>query len=120
MSCLHQVRRTLFLLSVLALPAAAAPTVVTAVNQSTTTACAEEDNVSVALSGPRIAAFSVEALQPVYLDRIERDTTAPDFSGCNFDGGTHPTDPAFDFEPGRVVLHDGPRWRASGGRSASP
>lgn len=95
-------------------PAIAAPALATVVNQSTATACAEEDNVSVALSGSRIAGFRVEALQPAYLDRIERDTTAPDFSGCNFDGGTHPTDPAFDFEPGRVVLHDGPRWRIVG------
>jgi hypothetical protein len=114
MPWLDRVRRTLLLSLSLGLPASAAPMLATVVNQSTTTACAEEDNVSVAMSGPRIAAFRVEALQPAYLARIERDTTAPDFSGCNFDGGTHPTDPAFDFKPGRVVLHDGPRWRIVG------
>lgn len=93
-----------------ALDVAAAPASVTLENRSRTTACAEEDNVSMALSGRGIARFRVEALQPPYLAMIATDTTAPDFSNCNFDGGVHPTDPSHDFTPRRVVLHDDRRW----------
>ncbi|MDM0013006.1 hypothetical protein QTH87_11240 [Variovorax sp. J22P168] len=93
-----------------ALDVAAAPASVTLDNQSRTTACAEEDNVSMALSGRGIARFRVEALQPPYLAAVAADTTAPDFSNCNFDGGAHPTDPSHAFVPRRVVLHDDRRW----------
>jgi len=56
----------------------------------------------------------IEALQPAYLDSIGNDTTAPDFSNCNFDGGAHPTDPAHKFKPRRVVLLDDAQWRIVG------
>lgn len=92
----------------------AAPVSVTVGNHSRTTACAEEDNVSLHLQAPGITRLRVEALPPPYLDAIDRDVTAPDFSGCNFDGSAHPTDPAHRFREGRVVLHDGPRWRIVG------
>lgn len=94
--------------------ASAAPATATVENQTRPTACAEEDNVSLVLSGKDIARFSVEALQPAYLGSILKDQTAPDFSNCNFDGGAHPTDPSFPFTPRRVVLHDGPQWTIIG------
>jgi len=97
-----------------ALPAAAAPGTVTVENRTTPTRCAEEDNVSFVLSGQGIRRFRVEALQPDYIERIDKDITAPDFSNCNFDGGEHPTDPAHRFTPRRKVLHDGPRWQIVG------
>ena len=108
--------RTLFLLflSIAMAQAVAAPASVTVSSHSRTTACAEEDNVSLHLQAPGITRLRVEALPPVYLDRIERDATAPDFSGCHFDGGTHPTDPAYRFRERRVVLHDSLRWRIVG------
>ena len=92
----------------------AAPASVTVSNHSRPTACAEEDNVSLHLQAPRITRLRVEALPPPYLDGVDRDISTPDFSGCNFDGGTHPTDPAYRFRARRVVLHDGPRWRIVG------
>ncbi len=94
--------------------ALAAPAQATIENQTRPTACAEEDNVSLSLSGPGIARFRVEALQPAYLDTITKDVTAPDFSGCNFDGSAHPTDPRHRFKPRRKVLHDGQRWQIVG------
>lgn len=109
--------RTFFLSTVLTVAlsqAVAAPASVTVSNHSRPTACAEEDNVSLQLQAPGITRLRVEALPPPYLDRVERDVTAPDFSGCNFDGSTHPTDPAYRFRERRVVLHDGPRWRIVG------
>lgn len=90
--------------------AAAAPASVTVENLTRPTACAEEDNVSMVLHGAGIARFRVEALQPPYLDSIQADSTAPDFSNCNFEGGAHPTDPSYTFKPRRVVFHDGRDW----------
>lgn len=95
-------------------PASAAPLPATLENQTRPTTCAEEDNVSLVLRGEAIRRFRVEALQPDYIDRIDQDATAPDFSGCNFDGSTHPTDPVHRFAPRQRVLHDGPRWRIVG------
>jgi hypothetical protein len=108
--------RTLFLLilAVVMSQGIAAPASVAVSNHSRATACAEEDNVSLHLQAPRIARLRVEALPPPYLDGVDRDITTPDFSGCNFDGSAHPTDPAYRFREGRVVLHDGPRWRIVG------
>ncbi|VTU30625.1 hypothetical protein H4CHR_02644 [Variovorax sp. PBS-H4] len=94
--------------------ASAAPARATVSNDTHATACAEEDNVSLNLDGAGIRRFRVEALPPAYLATIEQDRTAPDFSGCNFDGSAHPTDPRFSFKERRVVLHDGPRWQIVG------
>jgi hypothetical protein len=92
----------------------AAPAQATVSNDTHATACAEEDNVSLNLDGAGIRRFRVEALPPAYLASIEQDRTAPDFSGCNFDGSTHPTDPRYTFKERRAVLHDGPRWQIVG------
>jgi len=94
--------------------ASAAPVAATLENATKPTACAEEDNVSLVLRGEGIRRMRIEALQPPYLESIGNDTTAPDFSGCNFDGGTHPTDPAHKFKPRRVVLLDDSQWRIVG------
>ncbi|SIP94854.1 hypothetical protein [Pseudacidovorax sp. RU35E] len=91
----------------------AAPATVTVENQTKVTRCAEEDNVSLLLRGG-VRRFVVEALQPAYIERIAQDTTAPDFSGCNFDGGDHPTDPKHRFEPRTVTLHEDADWRIVG------
>ncbi len=95
-------------------PALAAPVAATVENGTTATACAEEDNVSLVLRGDGIRRMRIEALQPAYLGGIEKDITAPDFSGCNFDGGAHPTDPAYKFKERRVVLHEDAQWRIVG------
>lgn len=103
-----------FLAALLAAAATAAPVAATVENATTATACAEEDNVSLTLRGEGIRRMRIEALQPDYLDKIGNDVTAPDFSGCNFDGGAHPTDPAHKFKPRRVVLLDDAQWRIVG------
>jgi len=105
---------TLIALLLAAGHAAAAPVAATIENGTTTTACAEEDNVSLTLRGDGIRHMRIEALQPDYLDKIGNDVTAPDFSGCNFDGGAHPTDPAHRFKKRTVVLLDNAEWRIVG------
>lgn len=92
----------------------AAPLTVTIDDRSTSTACAEEDNVSIALTGRGITRFTIEALQPAYLAAVSSDVTAPDFTGCTFDGSEHPSDPRHRFTPRTRVLHEGPQWRIVG------
>ncbi|TSD60845.1 hypothetical protein FFI97_011500 [Variovorax sp. KBS0712] len=94
--------------------ASAVPVAATVENATTSTACAEEDNVSMVLRGDGIRKMRIEALQPSYLGTIGNDVTAPDFSGCNFDGGAHPTDPAHRFKKRTVVLLDNAQWRIVG------
>ncbi len=101
-------------LAMSALPGAhAASATATVENQTKPTRCAEEDNVSLLLRGS-VKRFVVEALQPAYIERIAQDITAPDFSGCNFDGSDHPTDPKHRFEPRTVTLHEDAEWRIVG------
>lgn len=83
-------------------------------NLSTPTACAEEDNVSIALTGAGVRRLRVEALQPPYIAEVAQESSAPDFSGCNFDGSKHPTDPQHPFEPRVRVLHEDRDWRIVG------
>lgn len=94
--------------------AIAAPVAATVENGTTTTACAEEDNVSLVLRGDGIRRLRIEALQPAYLDSLGNDVTAPDFSGCNFDGGAHPTDPAYRFGKRTVCC-----WTTPSGASSA-
>jgi len=110
----RMVSRTVVASFVFSFSAVAAPTFATVSNQTSLTQCAEEDNVSLTLRGVSIHRFRVEALQPPYLSAVGNDLTAPDFSGCNFDGGVHPTDPAHRFTPRTIVLHQSARWKVVG------
>lgn len=95
-------------------PAAAFANDVDIENRTTPTRCAEEDNVTFALSGRSVARFQVEASPPRYLASIRNDVTAPDFSGCHFDGSEHPTDPRFHFTPRTRVLLKTAKWKIVG------
>lgn len=96
-----------------------APSAAEVVNASRPTACAEEDNVYVTLHGKGLRSLRIEARQPRYIGALTRDSSAPDFSGCNFDGSSHPTDPRFTFTPKRVVLWEDAKWRLVGLTQAS-
>ncbi|NLH79844.1 MAG: hypothetical protein GX458_03240 [Phyllobacteriaceae bacterium] len=91
--------------------ARAEPITVDVHNKSYVTKCAEEDNVYYTLASPKVAAFTIEAKTPAYVDTIVRDRQAPDFSGCSFghsggaDGVSHYTPPtATLWEDGEYVL----------------
>ena len=77
---------------------------VTVINATYPTGCAEEDNVYVKLVGNAIQTFRIEALHPAYIDSLGSDRSAPDFSGCSFDGSANAQDPVFTFTPWRRVL----------------
>lgn len=77
---------------------------ITAINASYPTRCAEEDNVYLKLVGSSIRKFRIEALHPAYIGSLTSDSSAPDFSGCSFDGSGNEEDPVYMFKPKRVIL----------------
>jgi hypothetical protein len=82
-------------------PCFAAPVAVEFVNASRATRCAEEDNVYVKVQAADIASFRIKAEHPPYIAAIRKDSTAPDFTACDFSG-----DPSFPFKPRKVVLYE--------------
>lgn len=86
-------------------PANAARLAVLTENRSSPSACAEKDNVRIALSHSSVRSFHIEVAHPVYVM-----TTAavpgrfePDWTACDWVG-----DPEYEStqEPGRFVLYD--------------
>ena len=56
---------------------------VTVQNLSERQLCAEKDNVSLAFSNPAVTQFRIEAAHPVYIDMLQRDNFAPDWTACD-------------------------------------
>lgn len=51
-------------------------------NKSEEQLCAEKDNVSLMFMNPAVRYFRVEAAHPLYVDMINKDSTAPDWTAC--------------------------------------
>lgn len=66
-------------------------------NQSTSTLCAEDDNINIPFSGD-VTSFVIEATHPTY--EVGTDNCAPDFSNCP------PPEPGYPFTPGVYELFD--------------
>jgi hypothetical protein len=85
-----------------AAPAMAKPVTVTVQDKGVKTLCAEEDNVDVALSAPRVRAFQVTARQPTYGAALTENNYKADFRNCSFNGAND-----FKFKPREpVVLYE--------------
>jgi hypothetical protein len=106
--------RNLFLAAVFALiaiPAFAAPVMVTVRDKGVKTTCAEEDNVYATLTGP-VQSFEVSARHPAYGKALKEDSYKADFSGCApkaFDGQKD-----YPFTPRTVVLYEDDKVRIDG------
>src|SRR5438876_11469850 len=87
-------------LALIAIPALAAPAVVTVKDQGVKADCAEEDNVYATLSSPGLRAFEVEARHPVYGAQLKRDSYKADFNNCSAQPQTD-----FPFAPRQVTLY---------------
>ena len=94
--------------------ARAEPATVRVHDVSQPTRCAEDDNVSIALSGGEVGAFSLVAEHPRYLTAGMPDQTAPDFTDCDMSG-----DPKFRYEKFSGVLWDDGRVKVVGYRFES-
>jgi hypothetical protein len=97
------------LVLILAGPAAAKDVAVEVTNASVPSACAENDNVTIAFASDSVRRFTVEARHPRYLTTLKQDRTVPDFNQCDM---SH--DPVYRFTPRSVTLYSGPRWRLVG------
>jgi len=88
------------LIGLAALPALAAPALVTVKDKGVNTLCAEEDNVYAVLLAPGLKSFEVESRHPAYAASLKRDTWKPNFKNCTFQ-------PQHDFKmaPRKVVLY---------------
>ncbi|MDX2101444.1 MAG: hypothetical protein SF002_02770 [Alphaproteobacteria bacterium] len=74
---------------------------VTVQNSSEPVLCAEKDNVTLTVASPEIGSFSLEALHPAYIDTLQRDRFAPDWTACDMAG-----DPVHPAEPRRITLYE--------------
>jgi len=79
------------------------PIPVEVVNGSEPVLCAEKDNVSVALSSPRVRSFRIEAAHPVYIATLQRDSFEPDWTNCDMSGDPVYTAPR---PPRRVTIYE--------------
>jgi hypothetical protein len=59
-------------------------------NRSEPVLCAEKDNVTIALTSPRVRGFKIEAAHPAYINGLIKDNWEADWTACNMAG-----DPAF-------------------------
>ena len=59
-------------------------------NTSEPQLCAEKDNVTLAFKNPAVTQFRIEAAHPAYIDTLQRDNFAADWTACEFkaDPGT--------------------------------
>lgn len=92
----------------------AEPATVRVSDLSQPTRCAEDDNVSIELSGGDVRAFTIVAEHPRYMTPGMPDLTAPDFTDCDMSG-----DPKFQFEKFDGVLWDDGRVKVVGYRFES-
>ncbi len=72
-------------------------------NRSTPVLCAEKDNVTIALTSPKVRSFRIEAAHPAYMGSLQRDNFKADWTACDFSA-----DPAFKpaTPPKRVTLYE--------------
>lgn len=76
------------------------PSLLSALNFTSATQCAEEDNINVPLELRSAQSYSISAFHPSYF--IGQDSCAADFSGC----GSLPITTDYSFEAGVASLYD--------------
>lgn len=61
-------------------------------NRSEPQLCAEKDNVTLLFSNPAVTQFRIEAAHPAYIDTLQRDNFAADWTACDIKADTGTTD----------------------------
>jgi hypothetical protein len=89
----------------------AAPVIVTVRDKGVKTACAEEDNVYAALTGP-VQTFQVTARHPVYGKALKADNYKADFTGCVAAVSDGKKD--YPFTPRTVTLYEDDKVKIAG------
>ena len=89
------------------------PLTVEVANRSVQTLCAEDDNIYLTFSSPRVRHFKIEARHPAVIGTIVVDSTAPDFTNCTIED--KPPNPAAKDE--RIVIFEDDRLMLVGHRN---
>lgn len=63
-------------------------------NRSEPQLCAEKDNVTLQFKNPAVSQFRIEAAHPAYIDTLQRDSFAADWTACDIKADTGTTDGA--------------------------
>lgn len=91
--------------------ARAAEPVVTVLNRSEPTACAEKDNVTLELVSEEVRRFTVEAIHPAYIGTLNVDRWLPDLSDCE---QVVSNAPVYSFHPSRKTIYETVEWQLVG------
>jgi hypothetical protein len=91
-------------------PALADDLAVDIVNASTSTLCAETDNVYLKLVSPEVRRFTVEAVHPNYIGTIVVDRSAFDLHNCPELSSA----PVIAEKPRRITIYETPEWQLVG------
>lgn len=97
--------------------AAADAAAVDVTNHSEPVLCAEKDNVAIAFTSPTVRRFHIEAIHPVYITSLRRDSFEADWTACDMSA-----DPVFKGEvksPTRTTIYEEPDLWVVGWRMPS-
>ncbi|MCH9808064.1 MAG: hypothetical protein K0U74_10045 [Alphaproteobacteria bacterium] len=70
-------------------------------NKSEPVLCAEKDNVTLTFAHPKVTRFRIEAAHPAYINTLQKDSFAPDWTACGFAGDAKAQPP-----PRKVTLYE--------------
>lgn len=89
------------------------PLTVTVTNRSVPTLCAEDDNVYLTFTSPKVRHFKIEARHPAVIGTIVVDSTAPDFTNCTIED--KPPNPNAKDE--RIIIYEDDQMMLVGHRN---
>lgn len=72
-------------------------------NLSEPVLCAEKDNITLTVSSSEVKQFRIEAVHPVYINALQRDSFQPDWTACDFADEALSQPPP----PRKVTLYEG-------------
>jgi hypothetical protein len=78
-------------------------------NRSEPQLCAEKDNVTLLLRSPAVRQFRIEAAHPAYIDTLQRDNFAADWTACEINADAGTTDgakPGAPKPPARTTIYE--------------
>lgn len=78
---------------------------VTVENKSEPVLCAEKDNVSLTFASPEVKQFRIEAAHPTYIGTLNEESSAPDWTACDFTGEAVNVNP-----PRRTTIYENIEW----------
>ena len=76
------------------------------VNKSEPQLCAEKDNVTLELRNPAVTQFRIEAAHPAFIDTLQRDSFAADWTACDIKPDPGTAGSAAPKPPAKVTIYE--------------